>query len=128
MTATRLILALCGLYGGAGVALMAAGAHAAGPNAATAGQMLVLHAGAGMAATLARKAGFLAPGLGRLAVAVMLGGVALFALTLTRLAFSGAHLFPMAAPIGGSATIAGWLGIAAAAMLGPRRCGGSSPS
>jgi uncharacterized membrane protein YgdD (TMEM256/DUF423 family) len=123
MTATRLILALCGLYGAAGVALMAAGAHAAGANAGTAGQMLVLHAGAGIAATLARKAEFLAPGLARLAIAVMLAGVALFAATLTRLAFSGTHLFPMAAPIGGMATILGWVGLAVAALLGPGRAG-----
>lgn len=123
MSAARLILALCGLYGAAGVALMAAGAHAAGSNASVAGQMLTLHAGAGMAATLARKAGYLAPGLSRLAIALLLAGVALFAATLTRLAFSGAHLFPMAAPIGGTATILSWVGLTVAALLGPGRAG-----
>ena len=118
MTATRLVLALCALYGGAGVALMAAGAHAAGPNAATAGQMLLFHASAGMAATLARKAGHLAPGLGRLAVALLLAGVALFAADLSSHAFRGARLFPMAAPTGGVAMIAGWALMAVAALVG----------
>ena len=117
MTATRAILALCGLYGAAGVGLMAAGAHAAGANATTAGQMLLFHASAAMAATLARKAGHLAPGLGRIAAALLLAGAALFAADLAMLAFRGARLFPMAAPTGGMAMIAGWLTLAVAALV-----------
>ena len=118
MTATRLVLALCALYGGAGVALMAAGTHAAGQNATTAGQMLLFHASAAMAATLARKAGRLAPGLGRLAVALLLAGVALFAADLSSLAFRDARLFPMAAPTGGVTMIAGWALLAVSALVG----------
>lgn len=116
MSASRLILALCALLGAAGVALMAAGAHIGGPNATTAGQILLFHASAGMAATLARKAGFLAPGLARIAVALLLAGAAIFAADLALLAFKGARLFPMAAPTGGMAMIAGWLGLAVAAL------------
>ncbi|QLP96802.1 MAG: DUF423 domain-containing protein [Rhodoblastus sp.] len=86
MSAARLILALCGLYGAAGVALMAAGAHAAGSNASVAGQMLTLHAGR-HGGDAGAQSGYLAPGLSRLAIALLLAGVALFAATLTRLAF-----------------------------------------
>ena len=117
MSATRLILALCALYGGAGVALMAAGTHAAGQNATIAGQMLLFHASAGMAATLARKGGHLAPGLARVAVALLLGGVALFSADLCALAFRGARLFPMAAPTGGMTMIAGWAALALSALM-----------
>lgn len=117
MTASRLVLALCGLYGAAGVGLMAAGTHAAGPNATTAGQMLLFHASAAMAATLARRDGHLAPGLGRIAVALLLAGTALFAADLSSLAFCGARLFPMAAPSGGMTMIFGWAVLAVAALV-----------
>jgi uncharacterized membrane protein YgdD (TMEM256/DUF423 family) len=120
MTATRLVFAISALYGAAGVALLAYGAHAGGQNATTAGQMLLFHACAAMAATLARKAGHLSQGAGRLGVALLLAGVALFAADLTALAARGAGLFRMAAPIGGTATIVGWLLLALAASLGRR--------
>lgn len=120
MTATRLIFALTALYGAAGVALLAYGAHAGGQNATTAGQMLLFHASAAMAATLARKAGHLSSGLGRLGVALLLAGVAIFAADLALLAARGHRLFPMAAPIGGTTTILGWLVLAVAALAGRR--------
>lgn len=120
MSATRLILTLCALYGAAGVGLMAAGTHAAGANSTIAGQMLLFHASAGIAATLARKGGFLAPLLGRAAIALMLAGVALFSADLAMSAFRGARLFPMAAPTGGVAMILGWLSLAASALAPAR--------
>ncbi len=121
MTASRLVLTLAALYGAAGVALMAAGAHAAGEQATIAGQMLLFHACAVVAATTARKAGLLNVALGRLAVAALLVGVALFSADLALRAFRSASLFKMAAPTGGMIAIAGWLALAAAALLAPRR-------
>lgn len=41
-------------------------------------------------------------------------GAALFAADLAARAFAGGRLFPFAAPIGGLATIAAWLALAAA--------------
>ncbi len=117
----RLATVLAGLYGAAGVGLMAAGSHTAGGSfAATAGQMLLFHAPAVLAAILARRAGLLHARLGRIAVAVLLGGVAVFAADLALRGFGHARLFPMAAPAGGSLTILGWLLLAASAAL-PRR-------
>jgi uncharacterized membrane protein YgdD (TMEM256/DUF423 family) len=46
--------------------------------------------------------------------------VALFAGDLTMRAFTGAGLFPLAAPSGGIAMIAGWAMVALAALMPPR--------
>jgi uncharacterized membrane protein YgdD (TMEM256/DUF423 family) len=120
MSATRLVFTSCGLYGAAGVGLLAAGAHAGGPNATSAGLMLLLHALGGMAGTLARKAGFLHATGGRLAVAAMLLGAGLFAVAVGSPALAEMRPLPMAAPIGGSICILGWLTLAGAALIGPR--------
>ena len=74
-----------------------------------------------VAATTARKAGLLNVALGRLAVAALLVGGALFSADLALRAFRSASLFKMAAPTGGVIAIAGWLALAAAALLAPRR-------
>lgn len=120
MTA-RLIVIVAALFGAAGVAAMAAGAHAAGVNATIAGQMLLFHAAALIAATTAREARLLRGGPAMLAMLGMILGVGLFSGDLALRAFTGARLFAMAAPIGGGVTIAAWLGLAAAALLAPRR-------
>ncbi|MBL8590111.1 MAG: DUF423 domain-containing protein [Methylobacteriaceae bacterium] len=99
---------------------MAAGTHAAGATATTAGQMLLFHAAALIAGTAARKAGLLRDGAARLALAAMALGVGLFAADLALRATAGARLFPMAAPLGGGLTIAGWLGLAGAALAARR--------
>ena len=119
--ASRLILALAALFGAAGVALMAAGSHAAGSNAAIAGQMLLFHAGAILAAEAARRAGLLRDSVALLAIVALIAGVALFSGDLALRAFKGARLFAMAAPTGGIVTILGWLTLAASALLAPRR-------
>jgi len=116
-TVSRAHLFAAALMGAAGVALLAAGAHAAGGQATTAGQMLLFHACAAMAATLARKAGSLHDGIARVAIVALMLGAALFAGDLTLRAFSGARLFAMAAPLGGGLTILGWLGIALSALV-----------
>lgn len=119
--ATRLHLALAALMGFAGVALLAAAAHVTGTqNVQTAGQMLLFHAAAVMAATAARKAGHFADLSARLAVSALVLGAALFAADLARRGFAGRGLFPMAAPTGGWLMLGGWLGLAVAALL-PRR-------
>lgn len=119
--ATRLFLAVAALFGAAGVALMAAGSHAAGSNAALAGQMLLLHAPALIAAVAARRLGLLRDFVALLALLALAVGAALFAGDLALRAFKGARLFPMAAPIGGGTLLIGWLALAAAALLAPRR-------
>lgn len=119
--ATRFLLVVAALFGAAGVALMAAGTHAAGANAAIAGQMLLFHAPALIAAAAARRLGLVREGLALVALSALAVGVALFAGDLALRAFHGARLFAMAAPIGGGATIVGWLILAAAALIAPRR-------
>lgn len=106
----RAVGVLAGLAGAAGVAASAAGAHAyAGTNLDTAGKMLLVHA-----AALLALAGPLGGSrrLARLAAVVMAVGIALFAGDLAMRAATGAHLFPMAAPMGGLLLIASWLIVA----------------
>lgn len=121
MTATRIHLVLAALMGLAGVALLAAAAHVTGTtNVQTAGQMLLFHAPTVMGATVARKAGFLHDLLARIAISVVILGVALFAADLSRRGFSSEALFPRAAPIGGFLMLGGWLGLTLAALLAKR--------
>ncbi len=119
--ASRLIALIAGLLGAAGVALAAVASHAM-PDAALAmaAQMLVLHA----AAALAVSAWAARPDSSRawtIAASLLLIGVTLFAGDIALRGFSGNRLFPMAAPIGGSTMIAGWLAVAAAAVFETRR-------
>ena len=119
LTSTALVIAA--LYGACGTALLAAGSHAAGSLATTAGQMLLWHAPAIIAAVVARETGLLHRMTGALAIAVLIAGVGLFAADLAVRAFlSWARLFPMAAPLGGMLTIGGWVVLAAAALARPR--------
>ena len=95
-----LIVFFAGLAGAAGVALGAAAAHRVDdPGLATAAQMLVLHA----------------------AAVLLIGGALLFAGDIALRGFTGNRLFPMAAPIGGSTMIGGWVVLAIAALAGLRR-------
>ena len=121
MSATRIHLTLAALMGLAGVALLAAAAHVTGTtNVQTAGHMLLFHAPTIISATAARKAGLLHDGLARLAISVVILGVALFAADLARRGFASEALFPRAAPIGGFLTLGGWLGLALAALFAKR--------
>ena len=117
----RLIIAIAALMGAAGVALAAAAAHGGdasrlGPASA----MLLFHA----TAVLAMLALVLNRGIhpvgGKLAVAGLVFGALLFAGDLTLRHYADRALFPMAAPVGGTLLIAGWLALAVAALL-PRR-------
>lgn len=122
LTATRIHLTLAALMGLAGVALLAAAAHVTGTaNVQTAGQMLLFHASLLIGATAARKSGFLHDGLVRIALSLIILGVALFAADLSRRGFASEALFPRAAPIGGFGMMGGWLLLTFAALFAPRR-------
>lgn len=119
MTATRIHLALGALFGAAGVALLAAGAHVAGSLVTTAAQMLLFHAPAIMAAAVARKSGFLESRVAQPGLALMMVGVAVFSGDLAMREFAGTRLFAMAAPVGGAMTIASWVMLALSAIVRP---------
>jgi uncharacterized membrane protein YgdD (TMEM256/DUF423 family) len=109
MAAERAPTVASGLAGAAGVALAAAAAHGGHGNLETAGLLLVMHAAA-VLALAGRGRGFALP------AALLLAGSALFAGDLAARAFLATRLFPYAAPTGGVMMIAGWLGVAIAAL------------
>ena len=112
---SRALIALAGLCGAAGVGLSAAAAHAGGGNLATAAAMLLAHAPALLAIGLSiRTTGNRLLGAGALVLAL---GLLLFCGDLLARHYLGGRLFPMAAPAGGIALIAGWLLVAASALM-----------
>ena len=112
---SRALIALAGLCGAAGVGLSAAAAHAGGGNLATAAAMLLAHAPALLAIGLfMRTAGNRLLGAGALVLGL---GLLLFCGDLIARHYLGGRLFPMAAPAGGMALIAGWLLIAGSAFV-----------
>ena len=105
---------LAGLYGAAGVALAALGAHRSGnPNVTTAAYFLLFHAAA-LVAFCALACHAVSKGL-LLAASLIALGVISFSGELAIHALTGMAPVPVAAPLGGSAMIAGWL--LAAVML-----------
>lgn len=114
-------LVLAGLMGASGVVLAALAAHAApGAGLDGASQMLLVHALAVLAAVALADAGRLWRSGGYLAMAIWVIGAALFAGDIGMRALAGHRLFPMAAPTGGTALIAGWIVLAVAAVAGNR--------
>jgi len=111
-----------GLFGAAGVALAAAGAHSgAGPLAATAATFLLVHAGAILSlCALARPDGDAAL---RATASLLAVGVFLFSGELAAHALLGVQPLPIAAPTGGLLMIAGWLASAVALPLTLHRRG-----
>ncbi len=108
--------------GAAGVALAAAAAHRVPtPAMASAAQMLMVHAVAALAVSSWAVRSATAAGWWRVAARVMLLGVALFSGDIALKGFEVGSLFPMAAPIGGSLTILGWVLVAVAAAVTWRR-------
>ncbi len=112
-TTQKLFILAGGLAGAAGVALSAVAAHAGGGNVGTAASFLLAHAPAFLAIGLIGGNRVLKGG-----VAVLLLGLLLFCGDLLARHYVGSRLFPMAAPAGGTLLIAGWLGIAASALIG----------
>lgn len=126
MNSRYAIVFLAGLQGAVGVALSAVAAHRVqDPALATAAHMLILHAAAAIAtaAHLKRTHHRPAPASKVLIAAalLMLVGSTLFAGDIALRSFTGNRLFPMAAPLGGSGMIAGWLVLALAAALSLRQ-------
>jgi uncharacterized membrane protein YgdD (TMEM256/DUF423 family) len=111
--------------GAGGVALAAAATHAGGGEMGqTAAYFLILHAAAllGLAACARAFAADAAFARALLLVGAALGlGAIVFSADLSARAFTGARLFPMAAPLGGSLMILGWLTLAAVFMFGAAR-------
>lgn len=116
MDSNRLFILAAGLTGAAGVALSAAAAHAGGGNTGTAASMLLMHAPALLAVGLAGARRPL-----KIGATILLAGVVVFSADLLLRDYAGTRFFPMAAPLGGMAMIAGWLVIAVSAALGPPR-------
>lgn len=116
LTASRIHVLIGALFGACGVAAMAGGTHGGAGNLTLAGTMLLFHAPAILAVTALRRAEFLPMRAGATALSLLILGVALFSGDLACRALAGAALFPMAAPLGGVALIAGWLAIGLAAM------------
>ena len=116
MQAAAALLVYAGLAGAAGVALAAAGAHGNALSALTpAAQFLIMHAAAALA-VVAVAVRATHPGAFLLAALVLLVGVSLFSGDITARTLWGSRLFPMAAPIGGSTMIIGWLVLSAAGL------------
>ncbi len=113
MQAVTAIAVYAGLAGATGVALAAAGAHGERYSALTpAAQFLIMHAAAALAVgAIATRA--MHPGGFLLAALILLAGVSLFSGDIAARTLWGHRLFPMAAPIGGSTMIIGWLVLAA---------------
>ncbi len=116
MQAAAALAVYAGLAGAAGVALAAAGAHGPALSALTPpAYFLIMHAAAALAiVAIAMRAAH--PGAFLLAALILLAGVSLFSGDITVRTVWGHRLFPMAAPIGGSSMILGWLVVAAAGV------------
>lgn len=116
------VIMLSGVMGACGVGLAAAAAHLAPGGALdSAATMLLLHAVAILGAAALLHADRLSPWPAYLALAGWLVGSTLFAGDIALRTFTGARLFPMAAPTGGTLLIAAWLALTAAAIGGARR-------
>lgn len=111
----RILVFAGGLCGAAGVALSAAAAHLGGAFVGTAASFLIMHAPMFLAVGFAGANRIL-----RIGSLVLLVGLVLFCGDLLARDFVGSRLFPMSAPIGGTLLIAGWLAIAASALVRQR--------
>ena len=111
-SANRLLVLLGGLCGAAGVALSALAAHHGGVFIGTAADFLLFHAPALLAVGLAGTSRWL-----RLGGLVLVVGLLVFCGDLIARDLLGDRLFPFAAPTGGTLLIAGWLVVAAAALV-----------
>ena len=112
-----LFIVIAGVFGAAGIALAAAGAHAA-PSAGldSAANILLFHALAILGGTALLLQGMLSRQLALVALAAWALGTILFSGDVASRVFLGQRLFPMAAPTGGITLIIGWLVLAASAL------------
>lgn len=120
----RLAIVLAGLLGAGGVAAAAAATHQGGPLLGPLSLVAMTHAPALLAVGLSAvtafslRTGALVVGLGALLFSADLGVKHLW----------GVPLFPYAAPIGGSAMIAGWAIVAVSGLILRARLGPAAPS
>jgi uncharacterized membrane protein YgdD (TMEM256/DUF423 family) len=115
------LIGIAAIFGCIGIVFAAAGAHSKpGSGLDSAGQMLLVHAPAVIAACLGIAQGLIHRPTGLIATIALLIGVALFAGDLALRAYTGHRLFPMAAPTGGMVMIGGWALLAVAAFLALR--------
>lgn len=115
---SKILAALAGLMGAAGVVLAAMAAHqAGGERLGPASSILLFHASAVIGAVLLAERGLAQRHLGLLAALGLVVGAALFSGELALRTFTGASLFPMAAPTGGTVLIGSWIALAIAAIL-----------
>jgi uncharacterized membrane protein YgdD (TMEM256/DUF423 family) len=117
MSASRIHILLAALMGGAGVSLWAMAAHrAGGESLVTAAQFLLIHACSVIGLTACRKQGLLHGQITSVAAALLILGTLLFSGDIAMRVLAGGRLFPLAAPLGGSLLILGWLVVALSAI------------
>jgi len=113
----QILIALAGIMGAAGIMLTAAGAHSKpGIGLDSAGYLLLIHAVAVLAGTIAARQDII---LRPFALVVLWGfvvGASLFAADVAARAWLGSRLFPFAAPAGGTILIIAWLAMIATAL------------
>ena len=112
----RILVAAGGLCGALGVALSAMAAHRGGAFTGTAASFLLMHAPVFLAVGLVGGNRILRTG-----GLILLVGLVVFSGDLLARDLLGSRLFPLAAPVGGTLLMAGWLAIAASAVVSPRR-------
>ena len=118
----RVLMALAGVAGLAGVALSAAAAHIPGADSLkTAAQFLLFHAPAILALVAIGAVGLVRAGLARTAAGLLVLGLILFCGDLSARTWLQQPLFPMAAPTGGFALMGGWLAGILCALVPARR-------
>lgn len=114
-TSDTVLLIITGLWGFAGVLLLAGGAHADGTGRlTTAGTFLLFHAAA---ATGLIGSSILGPRFKLNSLLLLLAGSGVFAADLVSRATRGEGLLPNLAPTGGTLAMLGWLGVAVGAAL-----------
>lgn len=119
----RLIGAFGGVSGALGVTFLAMGAHrSGGASLITAGQMLLFHAplllGYGFFLRVGGRLREIQPMIGlKIGILALIVGLSLFCGDLAARVLLGGGLFPMAAPIGGSLLIAGWIILALSSLF-----------
>jgi uncharacterized membrane protein YgdD (TMEM256/DUF423 family) len=116
----RLTIFLAGILGAAGVAAAAGASHTEDTRVLGALALIALsHAPALLAFGLASVTGKVL----RVGAVVIALGACLFSADLAARHFLGSALFPMSAPFGGTAIIAGWLIVAVGAIMPSRSRG-----
>lgn len=120
MIADRVLMVLGCLFGAAGIGLMALAAHGKWPDINYAAIMVLAHAPALIAIAVAISSGLLRAMLARSAAFLLAAAVALFSADVALNAMTGQRLFPMAAPIGGTGSMAAWLLVGVSALVAKR--------